>query len=75
MAFDLKIFGDEAVGSDYMEWLVGEQAANVQKHFEKLWNYYTNPMYEVGKRDAGTLKVGETGRWYVQAQECGLPSR
>lgn len=43
---------------------------DIQTHFSKLWEYYTNQMYDVG-----VSKVGQSGRCYLQAQEYGLPAR
>ncbi len=74
MGFELGIFRDQNFDADYVEWLVDDHSANIQRHFCKLWDYYANPILEsVG--GAGDRKVSESGRCYVQAQEAGLPSR
>ena len=78
MGFDLRIFQDFASGGldpDYIEWLVDEYSVDIQTHFAKLWEYYTNPAYEITGIGAFDRKVNESGRCYVQAQEYGLPAR
>jgi hypothetical protein len=75
MGFDLGIFQDSKLESDYIEWLVDTQAIDVQSHFGKLWDYYCNPRIETTGSNATGRKVNETGRCYVQAQEYGLPGR
>lgn len=70
MGFDLGIFKDPQLESDYVEWLVDEQSVDIQAHFAKLWEYYANRMAETCKTE-----VSESGRCYVQAQEYGLPAR
>jgi hypothetical protein len=75
MGFELGIFKDREVEADYIEWLVDECSIEVQNHFTKLWEYYTNRM--IDKSDGGicSSKMNESGRCYLQAQEYGLPSR
>jgi len=75
MSFDLRIFNDQQIKADYIEWLIDEQSPNIQTQFSKLWQYYANPTYEVTGLSAYDRKVSETGRCYVQAQEYGLPAR
>ena len=75
MGFELDIFGDEQLEADYIEWLVDEQSVDVRGHFEKLWEYYSNPRMEMNGSGAREQKVSESGRCYVQAQEYGLPVR
>ena len=75
MGFDLHIFEDEQLEADYIEWLVDERSIDAQTHFTKLWEYYKNPMAEVVKIGGSLRKVNESGRCYMQAQECGLPPR
>ncbi|MHC4060126.1 MAG: phage portal protein [Planctomycetota bacterium] len=75
MGFDLCIFRDERLEPDYVEWLVDERAVDIHAHFTKLWEYYTNPVYEVSGSGACDRKVNESGRCYRQAQEYGLPAR
>jgi len=75
MGFDLDIFGDNQLQADYIEWLVEERWVDIQTHFGKLWEYYTNRMYDMGASGAFDRKVSESGRCYLQAQEYGLPAR
>ena len=75
MGFELDIFGDEQLEADYIEWLVDEQSIDVRGHFEKLWEYYSNPRMEMNGAGNREQKVIESGRCYVQAQEYGLPAR
>ena len=78
MGFELDIFkrtGEDELAADYVEWLVNEHSANIQRHFGRLWEYYANPMVEASGLGACERKVSESGRCYVQAQEYGLPAR
>jgi hypothetical protein len=75
MSFDLRIFNDQQLKADYIEWLIDVHSPDIQSHFSKLWQYYANPMCEITGLSAYDRKVLETGRCYVQAQEYGLPTR
>jgi len=75
MGFDLRIFKDQQLEADYIEWLVEERSINIQMHFAKLWEYYTNQMYDTEGVSAFGRKVNESSRCYLQAQEYGLPAR
>ena len=75
MGFELDIFQDQQLEADFIEWLVDEQSIDVQKHFAKLWEYYTNSQIETTGIAASDRKVNELGRCYIQAQEYGLPAR
>jgi hypothetical protein len=75
MSFDLRIFNDQLLKADYIEWLIDVHSPDIQSHFSKLWQYYANPMCEITGLSAYDRKVLETGRCYVQAQEYGLPTR
>jgi hypothetical protein len=75
MGFELDIFNDPRLEADYIEWLVEEQSAAIQKHFGRLWEYYANPVLDAADAGASYRKVSESGRCYVQAQEYGLPPR
>jgi len=78
MGFELDIFkraGEAGLAGDYVEWLVDEHSPAIQRHFGRLWEYYSNPMVEASGLGACERKVSESGRCYVQAQEYGLPSR
>jgi len=74
MGFDLGIFADSELEPDFVEWLVDERSADIQTHFARLWEYYTNPMYDVGG-SACRRKISESGGCYAQGQEYGLPAR
>jgi hypothetical protein len=73
MGFELDSF-DQQLDADYLEWLVDVHAADIHRHFSRLWDYYANPMVETAGGSA-ERKVNESGRCYVQAQEYGLPAR
>ena len=75
MGFELDIFQDERLQADYVEWLVDTQSVDIQTHFGRLWDYYSNPRIEATGAGACDRKVNESGRCYVQAQEYGLPAR
>ncbi len=72
MGFDLDLFQDEQLEADYIQWLTDVRSVDVQTHFGKLWEYYTNPMLETLVTRGGEYQLG---RCYVQAQEYGLPAR
>jgi len=67
---DTAVVADQQLQADYIEWLVEERWMDIQPLFNKMWEYYTNRMYNIGGS-----KVGESGRCYLQAQEYGLPGR
>jgi len=75
MGFNLDIFEDAEFEADYIGWLVDERSIEIQGHFTKLWEYYGNRTVEVSSSGICDRKVNESGRCYVQAQECGLPAR
>ena len=75
MGFELDIFEDMSLESDYLEWLVDTQSVDIQKHFVRLWDYYANPKVETTGSSTTDRKVNESGRCYTQAQEYGLPAR
>ena len=75
MGFELDGFGDVRLDADYLDWLVEARAAEIGRHFARLWDYYANPTVDVAGSSAVRRKVHESGRPYVQAQEYGLPSR
>jgi len=75
MGFDFHIFKDQQPDVDYIEWLVDEYSIEIQTHFAKLWEYYTNRMIDKSSSGASDRKVNESGRCYLQAQEYGLPAR
>ena len=75
MGFDLRIFKNQQLDANYIEWLVDEHSIEIQTHFTKLWEYYTNRMIDKSSPGASDRKVNESGRCYLQAQEYGLPTR
>ena len=75
MGFDLRIFGDELLQADYIEWLVDERSVDIQSRLMKLWKYYTNPLMEALRVGGSVRMESGSGRCYVQAQEYGLPPR
>jgi len=75
MGFDLRIFGDELIQADYIEWLVDERSVDIQSRLMKLWKYYTNPLMEALRVGGSVRMESGAGRCYVQAQEYGLPPR
>jgi len=75
MGFDLQIFQDKELQADFLEWLVEERSINIQKYFGKFWEYYTNRMIDNYVLSGPERKAGESGRYYLQAQEYGLPTR
>jgi len=86
MGFELEVFdghnGDPesrshsaSLEASFLEWLVDAQAAAIQEHFARLWDYYANPMVPLTGGGPAERKAGESGRCYAQAQEVGLPAR
>jgi len=73
MGFDFRVFGDDELQPEFVEWLVDEQSVKVQRHFNKLWEYYCNRSSE--GLPAGCGNEADLGRCYVQGQEYGLPGR
>ncbi len=73
MGFDLLAFNDPQLQVDYLDWLVDERSIDIQTHFGKLWEYYTNRMMENVCGD--TFGKNDSISRYVQAQEYGLPTR
>ena len=75
MGFNVSVFEDQQLESDYIDWLVDEHSINIRRHFSKLWDYYTNRM--VDRYQVASLSGHASGleKCYFQAQEYGLPSR
>ena len=57
MGFELDIFQDASLEADYIEWLVDTQSVDIQTHFGRLWDYYTNPRIETAGSGAHDRKV------------------
>ncbi len=67
-----------AVQRDELEHAMQEHHASAVPRFERLWAYYRNPMRPITRTSLFGAAQGmgqRGGRGYVQAQECGLPSR
>ncbi|MBW8000655.1 MAG: phage portal protein [Planctomycetes bacterium] len=75
MGFDLGIFKDDGLYVDYVDWLVEENSINIQTHFNKFWEYYANRMYNSYSVNISGKRTNESGRYYQQGQEYGLPAR
>jgi len=75
MGFDFSIFEGGALEPEFVEWLVDDKAVDIQTHFSRLWEYYANPVYYPAGSGAAGRKMSESGRCYLQAQECGLAPR
>ena len=75
MGFDFDRFEDEGLSEAFVEWLVDEQWLDIRGHFERLWEYYHNPMYQIGQARGVNDKINESSRNYIQGQEYGLPPR
>ena len=69
MGFNLEAFDNLRLDAEYLEWLVDVHSADIQRHFCRLWDYYTNPTVDVSGTSAVDRKVNASGRPYVQAQE------
>ncbi|OHB45739.1 MAG: hypothetical protein A2Y13_02900 [Planctomycetes bacterium GWC2_45_44] len=74
MAFEFADFKNE-LNPDFVDWLVDEQWVDMQSHFGRLWDYYQNQMHSTAGLLAADSKLNESARFYVQAQEMGLPAR
>ena len=57
----------------FVQWLVEERWPEVSGHFNRLWEYYQNPVIEQLNRGDGAGH--ENSKGYIQAQEKGLPAR
>src|SRR4030042_595331 len=70
MSIDLSIFEDPRINADFIEYLIDERSEDIQSHFSRLWEFYSNRMVWTN-----TNSASEQSRNYIQAQEMGLPSR
>lgn len=73
MAYALDIFSDAQLTPALLQWLIEKQWPVISRRFNRLWDYYANPMTETLLTAPGG--VADSGRGYVQAQEIGLPVR
>jgi len=44
MGFDLSNFNDPALDTDYLTYLVEQEAVDANIHFSRLWEYFRNPI-------------------------------
>ncbi|MBI9015779.1 MAG: phage portal protein [Phycisphaerae bacterium] len=80
MGFDFLIFndvpGDKSVlDENFVSWLVGENAIDANLYYEKLWNYYHNPITDITYGTDTNTPDNDNPRPYRQGQEYGLPPR
>lgn len=73
MPFDLSNFNDSQLDTEYVTWLIDQQAPQNQALHSRLWDYYRNPLVPSAATTAGVLN--ENSRPYFLAQEVGLPAR
>ncbi|AQT67118.1 Phage portal protein, SPP1 Gp6-like [Anaerohalosphaera lusitana] len=75
MGFDFGNFGKVRPSESFVDWLVDEQWVGIGQHFGRLWEYYNNPMYDIGTAGIAEAKQNDASKNYVQGQEYGLPPR
>ena len=73
MPFDLSNFNDSQLDTEYVTWLIDQQAPQNEALHSRLWDYYRNPLVPSAATTAGVLN--ENSRPYFLAQEVGLPAR
>ena len=73
MAYEFNIFDDPQLSPSFIRWLIEKQWPVTSRRFNRLWDYYANPVAE--SLLTGSDGVADTSRGYVQAQEIGLPVR
>ena len=73
MSFELANFTDEQLDPDYLAYLVDQLAAEQAGRYERLWDYFRNPLSPALGVAAGAMNAHS--RPYFQAQEAGLPPR
>jgi hypothetical protein len=73
MSFQLASFADPGLDSDYLTYLVDQHAADLTERYQRLWDYFRNPLIPAIGPVADALNAAS--RPYVQAQEMGLPPR
>ncbi len=71
MSFQLESFADPVLDDDYMTYLVDQQSADVVERYQRLWDYFRNPLLPAVGTAAEALNA--SSRPYFQAQEIGLP--
>ncbi len=75
MSFDFGIFGDAALSESFVQWLIEEVLPGRSARCSRLWDYYRNPMIDNVRPAAPDGTEAESARYYIQAQEMGLPAR
>ena len=73
MSFQLENFADPTLDGDYLTYLVDQHSPDVAERYQRLWDYFRNPLYPAIGPAAEALNAAS--RPYVQAQEMGLPPR
>ncbi|HOF19175.1 MAG TPA: hypothetical protein PK082_09720, partial [Phycisphaerae bacterium] len=73
MGFDLTNFRDPHLDAEYLAHVVSRQSHRTEARFERLWNYFRNPLLPAVGPAAEALNGNS--RPYLQAQEVGLPAR
>jgi hypothetical protein len=78
MTHRLEAFADVGLDEALLKLVIDEHRRNLPR-LEKLWAYYRNALRPVGvagfPNSARSSDWSRPGRWYRQAQECGLPAR
>jgi len=73
MAFELESFQDPDLDADYVEHLADRLCLDSSARYQRLWDYFRNPLMPAIGPAAGALNAHS--RPYFQAQEIGLPAR
>ncbi|MFA6133381.1 MAG: phage portal protein [Phycisphaerae bacterium] len=73
MSFEIENFADEQLDAQYLAYLVEQQSAEQAQRYERLWDYFRNPLLPAVGAAADSLN--SASRPYFQAQEMGLPPR
>src|SRR5689334_4142564 len=78
MTHRLEAFADVGLTQAMLRVAIGDHRRGLPRS-EKLWAYYRNPLRPVGLAGDSWSSLrsdwSRPGRWYRQAQECGLPAR
>lgn len=76
MTHRLEAFADVGLTQAMLRLAIDEHRRGLPRS-EKLWAYYRNPLRPVGVAGDSWPQSdwSRPGRWYRQAQECGLPAR
>ena len=75
MGFDFKMFNDDRLNKEYVNWLINEKWIDAVIRYGKFWDYYKNSIKNLaGTGDIGS-RLNESSKNYTQTQEYGLPAR